>query len=957
MALQSRRTRRRGVVIALVVVVLLVLIGLARFYTDVLWFQEVGLSSVLITSLGTQFAVGVVVGVLTAAVVLANLLIASRVAPAYRVRRFEVAGSRDPMERYRELMFPYVRWLRVAAAGVVGLLAGLGAGAAWRTYLLWANRVDFGVTDPQFNRDVGFYVFELPFQQQVLQWLWFAVIASLVLSLAAHYFQGSIRPEAGLAGVLPGALAHVSVLLGALALIKAGQYYLGTFELNFSPRGVVTGASYTDVHAQLPALRLLAIISIVSAGLFLVNIRVRTLRLPLAAVGIWILTAVLAGGVWPFLVQRFSVEPQEAQRERPYIERNIAATRAGFGLGDVQTQTFAASPELDADEVAANEVLLQNIRLWDPAILVKDYTQLQRIRSYYTFEDVDIDRYEVDGEKRQILLSARELSLEDLPDESKSWANMHLQYTHGFGVVASLANETTTAGQPSFLVRNVPGDFAPGADALETEEPRLYFGEAFEADEYSIVNTDQAELDYPQTEGVARVRYSGEGGIEIGGIIQKLAFAIREGDTNLVLSGLITGDSRILLYRDVRDRVLRAAPFLYLDHDPYPAVVDGRVVWILDAYTTTPNYPYSQRYDLDEIVGSEEEGALDGTANYVRNSVKVVVDAYNGTMDFYIVDPDDPVVQAWSNAFPDLFEDEAPSEDLLAHFRYPEDLFKIQSEVYLPYHMDDPNDFYAKEDQWAVPAVPTSAQALTESTDNTVPPTYLLIQLPGETEQEYVLTRPFTPRARDNMIAVMVARSDPDDYGELITLQFPRQLTISGPTQVENLINQDVEIARALTLLRQEGSRVDFGSLVILPIEDSILYVQPIFVTATGTGAAGGEGGIPELKRVVLVLGEQVVMEETFDGALASLFGLEAPTPGGPPVAEVPPAEEPGGPAGPSARRLAEIVEKAGAVYERAQQALADGDFETYGRLIERVGSLISEAERLSGTRSPGEGR
>ncbi|MDQ4029356.1 MAG: UPF0182 family protein, partial [Actinomycetota bacterium] len=732
-----------------------------------------------------------------------------------------------------------------------------------------------------------------------------------------------------------------SVLLGCLALVKSAQYYLGTFELNFSPRGVVTGASYTDVNAHLPALRLLAIISIISAILFLVNIRFRRLSLPIAAVGIWILTAVLAGALWPALIQRFSVEPQELQRELPFIKRNLDATNQAFDLADVTEASFPASDDLTADDISTNESLLENVRVWDPSVLQRAYTQLQAIRTYYRFDDVDIDRYVVDGQTRQVLLSAREISLDDLPEESQNWPNLHLQYTHGYGLVASLANGTTVAGQPAFLVKDVPGTVQEGAEALDTEppagQPRVYFGESFEPQDYSVVNTEQAEIDFENEGGVERSNYEGEGGVPVGNYLRRLAFAIREVDANLLLSGLIRDDSKIMLYRDVRDRVLRAAPFLSLDHDPYPAVIDGRVMWILDAYTSTPWYPYSQRFDFTEIIDSAEAGVLDGERNYLRNSVKIVVDAYNGTMDFYIVDESDPLVQTWSNAFPALFSDEEPPPELQEHFRYPEDLFMIQSQVFLTYHIDDPADFYSKSDQWA----------LAHNVDGQdVVPTYLLIALPGQSEQEFVLTRPFTPNARNNMVALMVARSDPENYGEIMTFEFPRTRQVPGPLQVDNLINQDFEISQDLSLLRQGGSDVDFGSLVILPIEDAILYIQPLFVTATDqTG-----GGIPELKRVVLVFGEDVVMEETFDEALATLFELEEP----PVVAEEPPDAPPQppdeGPDGgqPANDELTRIVQQAGAVYERAQQALQAGDFETYGRLIDRLGNLIARAEALS---------
>lgn len=957
MAIAPPRPRKRYVAIAVVLVLLAALLASARFYTDVLWFQEVGFTSVLWTSIRTQFFVGLVVGLAVAAIIWLNLWLAARAEPAYRVT---VASRRSPLdefEKYRELLTPYLRWIRLGVALFVGFIAGVGAAASWQTVLLWMNRVSFGREDPQFGRDVGFYMFELPFLDQMLDWLWFAFIAALVLSIAAHFFNGSIRPEGGLSGVQSGALAHISVLLGLLAVTKAAQYWLGQYHLNFSPRGVVTGASYTDVNAQLLALKLLAIISIISAILFIVNIRVRSVVLPLAAVGIWILTAFLAGGVWPWAIQRFSVEPQELQRETEFIDRNLEETRFAFGLSDVDTRDFAASAALEAEGVRANEEILQNVRLWDPPILAQAYRQLQEIRPYYEFPDVDVDRYEVGGEMRQVLLSARELSLEDIPESSRTWSNLHFQYTHGYGLVASLANEQTTAGQPSFLVKDVPGTVSEGADDLAPDQPRLYYGEVFESNEYSIVNSGQDEIDYPTEDGVARSNYEGEGGIRIGGFFNQVAFAIRESDPNLILSNLVEGDSKILLYRDVRDRVRRAAPFLSLDHDPYPAVVDGRTVWILDAYTSSEWFPYSQRFDFSEIVSSQgddgqpADGVLSGERNYIRNSVKVVVDAYDGTMKLYVVDDEDPLLDAWRGAFPDLFTDEEPSDDLQAHFRYPEDLFTVQSEVYLTYHMDDAADFYAKEDAWAVAETPdrdvrisSDATATTDGDGEAVSPSYLLFKLPGETDQEFVLQRPFTPTTRPNMISMLVARSDPANYGELVTLQFPRSVQVPGPVQVDNLINQDVDTSRELTLLGQEGSNIQYGKQVILPLNDSLIYIQPLFVTAE-------DGGIPELKKVAVVFGEEVVLADTFDEALVQLFDLEEPQepqePGEPDEPDDP--QEPQEPQTPAEERQAQrLLDRAASVYAQMQEALADGDLQRYAELEQRLGDILERADRLS---------
>lgn len=938
MANPAQRRSRRAIVIGVILAILMTSSFTANFYTDFLWFQEVGFESVLWKSLSMQWGVGLAVGIAVALLIAINLSIAARIAPAYGRPRFEVAGSQDPFERYREAAAPYLRLLRWGAALVIGFGSGIVASTQWQTFLLYVNRGSFGQVDPQFQRDIGFYVFELPLYDLLVDQLWSALIAAVFVTAAAHLLYGSVRLQQGVSGVAPSALGHLSVLLGLLALVKAVQYWLGRFQLNFSTRGVVDGASYTDIHAQLPALNILAVISVISAVLFFVNVRVRRTSLPLAAVAIWVLFSFAAGGLWPWAVQRFSVEPQELPREREYIARNIEATRAGFDLADVESRPFAAAQSLDAGAIGRNANLLQNVRVWDPGVLQRAYEQLQAIRPYYTFPDVDIDRYEVDGRTRQVLLSARELSLENL--EEQNWTNVKLQYTHGYGIVASLANEATGAGTPSFLVEDVPGTTAAGAEALQPEEARLYYGEAFSDLEYSVVNSRQQEIDYPTDAGPERSRYEGEGGVLLGGFMRRLAFAIREGDTNLILSSLVTPDSKMIYYRNVRDRVLRAAPFLMLDRDPYVANVDGRLTWILDGYTATNFYPYSERFDVSPV-SAGTVGGVRGEMNYLRNSVKVTVDAYDGTMDFYVIEEEDPLIAAWSSAFPDLFTSEAPSASLEEHFRYPEDLFKIQSEVFLTYHIEDANDFYSKEDVWALPVgepVEETTTFGTQTTETAITPTYLLVQLPGEDEEEFLLARPFTPRNKPNMIAYMVGRSDLPNYGDLITLQFPRQKLVKGPTQVHNLINQDVEVSQTLTLLGQEGSDVSFGSLVTLPIEDSLLYVQPLFVTAENVG-------IPELKRVIIVYGEQVIMRDNLEEALAELFGAQRPEPeptepdrGGDR------GEEPEPPAADD--DLRELVEQASALFERAQEALAAGDFEEYGRLIEELGRLLQQSER-----------
>ncbi len=921
----TRGQRVAAIVTAVAFVLLIALGSSARFYTDVLWFEEVGFTSVLWKTLSTQALIGLVVGAVVALLIWFNLWLPSRLVPAYTVLTSDRAS---PITRYRDEIMGFSRWIRIGIATFAGIVGGFAASGAWRTYLLWANREPFGIRDPQFGRDVGFYVFELPFYSRLLSWVTVVLVFSLIAAAAGHFFYGAISPERGLRGITGGALAHLSGLLGLFALGRAGRYYLDRFELNFSPRGQVTGASYTDVHAQLPALMILTAVAVIAGVVFLANVRLRRVVLPVAVVGVWIVVSILAGGMWPWAVQRFSVEPQELQRERPYLARNIAATRAAFGIDDVRDVAFPATTDLTARDIEANEEILQNVRVWDPDVLERAYQQLQAIRLYYQFTDVDVDRYEIDGELRQVLLSPRELFLDGLPERSVTWPNLHLGYTHGFGIVASLANESTEAGQPQFLVKNVPGRVLPEAESLDVQQPRLYYSQSFDDADYSVVDSRQAEIDFPTDQGVERIRYDGAGGVPLGGIFNQIMFATREGDPNLVLSDLISGESRILLYRNVRDRVLRIAPFLNLDYDPYIAAVDGRLVWIIDAYTSTAFYPYAERFDVATLVSRDEPGTLSGVRNYIRNSVKVVVDAYDGTVSLHIVDPDDPLISAWADAFPELFATEQPSPQTVAHFRYPEDLFEVQSDVYATYHMTDPANFYQREDEWSVAQLASQDESVPSGD---VPPTYLLFELPTEQEQEFVITRAFTPRLKDNLNALLVGRSDGANYGELVTLQLPRQEFVAGPKQINRFINQDVEISRTLTLLRQEGSQVIFGSLVVLPIEESFLYIQPLFVAAADLG-------IPELKRVVVVFGEEVVMEENFDAAIARLFDApDAPRPDEPPQDDA----QPQGPIG----ETRELIEQAARLYDRAQRALRDGDLEAYARFIERLGQVIEELE------------
>jgi uncharacterized membrane protein (UPF0182 family) len=746
-----------------------------------------------------------------------------------------------------------------------------------------------------------------------------------LVSAGAHYLWGGIRLRAVGERVTPQVKAHLSVLLGLIVLVKAWGYRLGQFDLLVSERGVVTGASYTEVNAHLPALRLLVVIAILCAVLFLVNIRFRGWALPALGLGLLALSSVVVGAVYPAFIQRFRVAPQELQRERLYIERNIEFTRIGYGLEGVETRAFPAAPTVTREEVDGAPTTIQNIRLWNPDVIKDSYLGLQRLKPYYEFTDVDVDRYTIDGERRVVMIAPREVNQQMIPGGGATWQNQHLFYTHGYGVTASRVDEVTTAGAPSFILSDIP---VAGALATELTQPRLYFQEEAGVP-YVVVGTRTDEFDFPQGEtgGQVRFRYDGQGGIPVGGFARRLAFAWRYRDVNLLISGLIDEDSRLLINTGIEDRVRKIAPFLLYDHDPYAAIVEGRVVWIWDAYTSADRFPYSERVDLGQLSGNEELLGLAG--NYIRNSVKVVVDAYDGTTAFYLVDEADPVIQAWSRVFPDLFTpaSEAPAS-LVEHFRYPEDLFRIQAHQYANYHVADPAQFYAKEDFWSVPEVQTAPEAPTSELE----PYYVLLSLPGEDEPRFRLFTPFTPLNRPNMVAWMGAESDPEEYGKLVTFEF-QGLNVNGPRQVTTFILQDTEVSQQVTLFGQLGSRVIYGDILAIPIGGSFLYVQPLYLESQS-------GGIPELKRVVVVNGENVEMADTLTDALAEMFGEAAPEPGpGEPGPEEPAPEG----------DLAELLAQAQAHFEAADAALRNGDLATYQAEIGQAAALIQQAAQAAG--------
>jgi uncharacterized membrane protein (UPF0182 family) len=923
---------------------------LSGFVIDVLWFREVEKSPVFWTTLRTKLLLGVVFGAAFFALLYVNLLIARALTPRTRV----LTPDQEVLERLRDAIDPYARWLIPVGALVLAVFVGIGVSGEWDTFLLWRNGagLEFGNPEAQFNRDPAFYVFSLPWLRFVQGWLFSSLVGVTVITALAHALWGGIRPQAPVFAdkVAPSVRAHLSVLLGLIFVVKAWGYWIGRFDLLTSERGVVKGASYTDVQAQLPALSFLTVVAVICAVLFFVNIRVRLWSLPIIAVVLLGVVSVLLGAAYPAFVQQFRVRPNEQEFERPYIERNIAGTQAAFGLDEIRQEPVALGDPVTPAERAENVTTMENIRLWRPEILGESFDSLQRTRQYYDFLDIDVDRYQTPEGERLLMVAPREIIQAGIPEAGQSWTNQHLTYTHGYGAVAAQVNTATSEGQPSFVLQDIP---PVGEPAIAPGRAGIYYGEATAVDgstPFVVVGTSTQELDYEGSPDNAQ--YAGTGGIQIGNLVQRAMFAWRFRDVNLLTTGQIRDDSRILIYRDLATRVPKPAPFLGFDDDPYLAIVDGAPTWIWDAYTHTDGYPYSQSVD----VASATEGLLaGGEINYLRNSVKVVVDAYDGTMTYY-ADLSEPIVRAWSLAFPDLFEpiEEAP-EELRAHFRYPENLFQIQASQFANYHVEDPDVFFSRQDFWAVPADPTQATDIAElgtaTTASTTDPAarfrpyYVLARQPGQDDVSFRLVLPFVPEGRNNMVAWLTASSDPDDYGDLVSIEFPSGQNIEGPVQVFARMNQDEEFSRERTLLDRAGSRVRFGDFLVIPVDDTIIYVQPVYVRAAQ------EASLPELRFVLVVngTGGEVSVGNTLDEALDLAIGSddEPAEPGGP-------GEGPGGPAEPGddieaeiERLLAEALEH----FTAADAALREGDLATYETEIAAAQAAVAEAERLAAQR------
>jgi uncharacterized membrane protein (UPF0182 family) len=899
--------------------------AVATFFTNYLWFDSVDLNSVWLKILITKSALVAATSLLAFAFIFINLRLAVRATPVMDI--FESFDSQDPLSRFRE--FVNERFLKYRLWGAIGLSLFLGAGASqlWEQVLLFLNQKSFGVTDPIFQNDISSYVFGLPLYRLFVSWGFQLVIFTSVIIVLFFIATGALQLRPGrLPEVSSGAKAHLSVLLAFVAVLKAFAYRLDSMELLYSPRGKVFGASYTDAVAHLPALNLLILISLFGAILLLVNIKRRGWLLPATAISLWLAVSIIVGGVVPAAIQRFRVLPDELNKELPYVESHINYTRLAYGLDSIEEKSFEASPDLTDDDIFDNSQTVDNIRLWDPTVLAETYSQLQEIRAYYALDEVDVDRYKINGELTQVMVSARELDQTNLP--AVGWVNERLQYTHGYGVVFSPANNVASQGQPDFYVKGVPATTT--VSELEIEQPRIYFGESAESVEYVVVNSLQEEVDYPlSTEGqsVAYTNYSGDGGVGIGSFFRRLGFALRYGELNLLISNQLSDDSKLIMERNIVSRVKKAAPFLYTDNDPYLALVEGDLFWIIDMYTVSDKYPYAQPADTRRI---NENSGLPINFNYLRNSVKAVVNAYDGTLNFYVVDETDPLISTYEDIFPNLFSPKSSmNTELLDHIRYPEDLFTIQSDMYRDYHMTDPRVFYADEDPWEIPSdssttprVATLRGEFTEIGFKPMLPYYLLMSLPGENDLSYLIFQPFNPENRPNMQSFLVADADPENYGQLIDFRLPKGEFVDGPSQVATRINQDPDISQIFTLLDQQGSSVIKGNLFVVPINQSILYYQPIYLQ-------GEQNPLPEFKFVVVVFQDRIIMEESLSEALESIFGGDFASD------QVEDTE------GESAL---ELLDKATRAFEKAQQELQNGNLGLYQDLVEQAQQYVDLA-------------
>jgi uncharacterized membrane protein (UPF0182 family) len=938
--------RRRRWIIALIVLLIVVAASLrtfAVFYTDALWFSSVNLHSVWLTLFEVKIGLFLAFSLIFAVMLTASLLVAERLVP----KGPALDAEDEFVKRYRELIGPYARWLRVVVIAALSLIVGSQAVGQWQNWLLFRNGTSFHTTDPQFHRDVSYYVFTLPFQQFLVHWALVALVVVLVVTAISHYLNGGIRLQGPRPRVSPAVKAHISVLLGLIALVKAVGYYLARFGLDLSSNGYVQGAGYTDVHARLPALELLILVSLAAAVLLIYNIRRQGWALPILGVGLWFLVALSAGTIYPAVVQSLRVNPSQNSLEHQYIQRNIHATRAAMGIDGVSQVSYPASPNLTAAQLSSDPATLSNVRLWDPTQTGATYDRQQDLRSYYQFNSLAIDRYKVNGQETPVIVGVREINDADLPPASQSWVNTTLQYTHGYGMIVSPANTATVAGLPQFDIGNVPPVSTNGLPTIT--QPAVYFGLSNAG--YVVANSKQPEIDYQLSNGTnVETHYTGDGGVQLSSLFKQAMFALRFGSLNLLISNQITPQSRIMFDRGIQTRVAKAAPFLALDSDPYPVLVNGQIDWVQDAYTTTDNYPYAQNADSTVVPSTS---GLSGTFNYVRNSVKVMINSFTGKMTFYVQDPNDPIIQTWEKAFPSMFTPASKmSPELRSHLRYPEDVFSVQATMFGRYHITNANSFYNAADAWTLSPSPGSgspSQALsTTFTTNgqgeqistgqlvRMSPLYQEFEQPGQSSQSFSLLDAFVPISSQSQIQTlsgfMIAACDPGQYGKLTMYVTPRDNPAKGPSIVASQIDSTANVSKQISLLNQEGSQALLGNVLMLPVANSLLYIQPLYV-------ASSRNAIPNLQQVIAVYGNAPAgIGQDLSAALQQVFGQT--------VAVSPNTGSGSGQLTPQVRSL---LGDAQHQYQSAQSALANGNLGAYQSDINALENDLNQVAQLTG--------
>jgi len=916
----QRRAVAGFLVAAIIVGTGMILLGLlGDFLVDWMWFSSIGYPQVFWTTIGAKVGIFFVVFAATAVALWANAHLALKLArrggrPAGFDSKVAAAVAPPDLLEFMRERLPW-RSVIAAVAGLLSLLVAWGETDNWSTLLRFLYQVPYGTNDPLYEKDVGFYFFSLPAFVAVRNWALLTLFMAALFAGVIYWVHGDIEYQAQRRSISPTVISHGSALLGFFFALKAWSYGLERYLLLFGNNGVVVGAGYTDVHVQLPVLWLLIVLSIVAACAAWANVWVRTFRLPGVAIVLLFGSAFLLSGVITALFQRFYVKPNELEWERPYIARNITLTREAYNLNRIAPKPFPAEQNLTFRTLEANKATIENIRLWDWQPLADTYAQLQEIRTYYKLRDLDVDRYWLGGTYQSVMLSARELNSALLPQNAQTWVNRHVLFTHGNGAVMSPVTQKSGEGLPLLYLRDIPPVAYGGP---EIREPRIYYGE--ESNDYVIVKGTVPEFDYPKGKDNVYASYDGSGGVPLSGMARRLVFAHHFNDVNLMLSDYITDGSRIMIRRNIQERVGAIAPFLSLDRDPYLVISEGRMFWIQDGYTTSEYFPYAQP-------------SAGRNLNYIRNSLKIVVDAYNGTVDFYLMDPTDPIAATYQRIFPSLFKPfSVMPPDLQKHIRYPEDLFLIQARLFQTYHMEAADVFYNREDLWQFPRQPAGDGVPSIDGVTAMVPYYIIMRLPEEVQAEFFIMIPMVPSRRDNMIAWLAARCDAPGYGKLIVYEFPKEKLVYGPFQIEARIHQNTEISQQISLWNQMGSRVIRGNLLVIPIENSILYVSPLYLRAE-------QGHLPELQRVIAAYGEHVTMKETLAEALSALF-VESKVPAAPGAASETPGE------GSATGRAQDALDH----YDRAMERLKSGDWAGFGKEIDAMRRLLQDIRGQSGS-------